>query len=192
MTKRILILIGHPGETSFTASLAQAYAEGARTKGHEVRIMALADMQFDPNLAGGYNSIQALEPGLVTFQEAVTWCNHLAIAHPLWWGMMPAKLKGLFDRAFLPGFAFKYLETSPFPAQLLKGRSAEVLVAADTPVWWLYLVYRAGGYRALKRQILGFCGFSPVKFRTFAPVRGSSLEKRQSWLDEARKLGAKN
>ena len=191
MAKRIFILIGHPGTASFTAALAEAYAEGARTKGHEVRVLDLSRMQFDPNLAEGYHTIQPLEPDLVAFQEAVTWCNHFVLAHPLWWGMMPAKLKGLFDRAFLPGFAFKYLETSPFPAQLLKGRSAEVLVAADTPVWWLYLIYRAGGYRAMKSQILGFCGFSPVTFRSFAPVRGSSPQKRQSWLDKARKLGGK-
>lgn len=191
MSKRILILSGHPGNSSFTAALAEAYADGARANGHEIRILNLGAMQFDPNLAEGYNSIQPLEPDLVAFQDALTWCNHFVIAHPLWWGSMPAKLKGLFDRTLLPGFAFKYQDNSPFPAQLLKGRSAEVLVAADTPVWWLYLVLRAGGYRAMKSQILGFCGFKPVRFHTFAPLRGSSAEQRQGWLDKARKLGGK-
>ena len=191
MSKRILILSGHPGGSSFTEALATAYAEGAKAKGHDIRLLRLADMRFDPNLVDGYNSIQPLEPDLVAFQKAVSWCNHLVISHPLWWGMMPAKLKGVFDRTFVPGFAFKYQESSPFPGQLLKGRSAEVLVAADTPVWWLYLVLRAGGYRAMKSQILGFCGFKPVRFHTFSPLRGSTADKRQGWLDKARKLGGK-
>ncbi|NBN80505.1 flavodoxin family protein [Microvirga tunisiensis] len=191
MPRRILVLSGHPAEASLTEALAEAYAEGARSKDHETRSFSLARMQFNPDFTAGYGGQQPLEPDLLAFQEAVAWCDHLVIAHPLWWGLMPARLKGLFDRTLLPGFAFRYEAGSPFPAKLLKGRSAEVLVTADTPVWWLYLVLRAGGYRAMKSQILGFCGFRPVRFKTFAPVRGSTPERRQRWLETARRLGAR-
>ena len=44
-------------------------------------------------------------------------------------------LKGFVDRVFLPGFAFKYRPGKAFPAQLLKGRTAQLLVTMDTPPW---------------------------------------------------------
>ena len=48
----------------------------------------------------------------------------MVIFTPIWWGALPAKLKGLIDRTFLPGFAFQYEEGKLMPKQLLKGRTA--------------------------------------------------------------------
>ncbi len=190
MAERVLVLDGNPGKHSFCRAMAEAYTAGARDMGKEVRLLHLSEMRFDPDMGEGYASTKAVEPDLEIFQLALEWCQHLVIVQPLWWGMMPAKLKGLFDRALLPGFAFSYDTSSPMPKKLMKGRSAEVLVTADTPVWFLHLVYRAGYYRALKHQVLGLCGISPVRFHTFAMVRSSDHRRRDRWLEKAARLGA--
>ena len=190
MSKRVLILDGHPGSSSFCASVAESYRDGATKGGNETKILRLSKMTFDPDLGDGYKGEKDLEKDLALFQEAVLWCDHLTLVHPLWWGGMPAKLKGLIDRTLLPGFAYSHKEGSAFPEQLLKGRTAHVLVTSDTPSWYLHLVYRAGGYRAMKKQILEYCGLGKIKFSTISPIQGSKLEDRKKWLKRSQAYGA--
>ena len=106
MAQRILVILGHPSESSLCAGLAQSYIEGARAAGAEVRLLALGALTFDPLLHAGYRGEQALEPDLQAAQAQITWAEHLVWVYPTWWGAMPALLKGFIDRVFLPGFAF--------------------------------------------------------------------------------------
>ena len=139
MPKRILIVLGHPRSDSFCGALAEAYAEGARAGGSEVRAISLGSLPFDPILRDGYAKIQPLEPDLVAAQASIRWAEHLVFVYPLWWGAMPALLKGFIDRVFLPGFAFKFRDGSVFWDRLLAGRSAHLLVTMDTPPWYRVL-----------------------------------------------------
>ncbi|MDH5389479.1 MAG: NAD(P)H-dependent oxidoreductase, partial [Gammaproteobacteria bacterium] len=114
MEKKILVILGHPDEESFCGALAKAYIEGAKDSGNEVHTINLGELKFDPVLWKGYSKIQELEPDLVNAQELMQWSNHIVFIYPNWWGTMPALMKGFFDRAFLPGFAFKYRDNSSF------------------------------------------------------------------------------
>src|SRR3990167_5581784 len=125
---RIFILIGHPDKESFNKQLAESYAEGAREKGHEVKLTCLSDISFDPILHKGYKEIQELEPDLKKIQEDIRWCEHFVILYPSWWSTMPAILKGLIDRVWLPGFAFRFPQKGYMWQRLLKGRSATMFV----------------------------------------------------------------
>jgi putative NADPH-quinone reductase len=52
---------------------------------------------------------------------------------------MPALLKGFIDRLFLPGLTYKFKSGSPFQEQLLKGKSASLIVTMDAPGWYFRL-----------------------------------------------------
>lgn len=110
------------------------------------------------------------------------------LVHPLWWGGPPAKLKGLFDRALLPGFAFAYVEGKPLPDKRLAGRTARVLVTTDTPVWLLWLVYRNAWLGALRRQILDFTGLKVTMIKAVGPIRGARPGADKGWFAAARRL----
>lgn len=189
--KRIVLLLGHPNKDSLCAALLAEYEKGARAAGAELRLHRVGDMKFDPSLHLGFQAIQPLEPDLLALQADLQWANHLVMALPLWWGGMPAALKGVIDRAFLPGFAFKYKEGSPFQEKLLQGRSARVLLTMDSPNFWYKWVLGQPLTKTLKRQILGFCGYKPMRMSLFGNVRGSSPAKRAQWLSAARQLGQK-
>jgi NAD(P)H dehydrogenase (quinone) len=182
MGKKITVVLGHPDVGSYCASIASTYERAARDAGHEVRLIDLARLNFDPVLHQGYKEIQPLEPGLVEAQAAIQWAQHLVFVYPIWWGGMPALLKGFFDRAFLPGFAFRYRKDSQFWDKLLSGRSAQVFSTMDTPPWYFRFVYRMPGHNQIKRTILEFSGIKPVKITSFGPVRYATAERRAQWL----------
>ena len=188
MGKRVAIIVGHPAADSWCRALADSYAAAARAGGHEVRMLQLAQLNFDPSLHEGYRQIQALEPDLLAAQATVAWAEHVVIAYPIWWGSVPALLKGFLDRILLPGFAFKYRPGKAFPEQLLRGRSAQLLVSMDTPPWYFRWVYRMPGIVQLKKTTLEFCGIAPVKVAAFGPLIASSSAQRASWLVKAARL----
>jgi NAD(P)H dehydrogenase (quinone) len=189
MSKRILVVLGHPANDSFCGAIADSYITGAKASGHEIQFLPLGNLSFDPVLHNGYGSIQELEPDLVAAQAAITWAQHIVFVYPIWWGAMPALLKGFIDRVFLPGFAFKYRVGSVFWDRLLSGRSAHLLVTMDTPPWYFRWVYRMPGHNQMKRTILEFSGIKPVTISSFGPIKDSTPQKREKWLAQANAHG---
>jgi|HigsolmetaAR203D_1030402.scaffolds.fasta_scaffold21370_2 Putative NADPH-quinone reductase (modulator of drug activity B) len=187
----ILVIVGHPDPDSFCAALSRAYAEGAASANAQVRRLDLSRMKFDPNLKYGYRMRTELEPDLQEAQRLIRWADHLVFVYPIWWGVMPAVLKGFFDRVFLPGFAFKYRENSPLWDKLLKGKTARLIVTMDTPTWYNRWIYRRPGIKVMKRHILRFCGIHPVRVTEFGSVKFSTAERRARWLAQVKQLGAK-
>jgi putative NADPH-quinone reductase len=189
--KRILMILGTSKHDSLCHAIAEAYTSGARGRGHVVRQIRLGELQFDPILREGYGQHQALEPDLLEAQRQIHWAEHLVFVYPVWWGGVPALLKGFFDRTFLPGFAFKYRNRSQLWDKLLSGRTADLLVTLDTPPWYFRWIYGAPAHRQMVRTILGFCGIKTRRLTEFAPVRPSSEEQRQGWLRQAENLGVR-
>ena len=189
--KRILLILGTPKSDGLCHALAEAYSNGARAQGHVVRQLRLGELQFDPILREGFGQQQTLEPDLLEAQRQIHWAEHLVFVYPVWWGGVPALLKGFFDRTFLPGFAFKYRNRSQLWDKLLSGRTADLLVTLDTPPWYFRWIYGAPAHRQMVRTILGFCGIKTRRLTEFAPVRPSSEEQRQGWLRKAEGLGVR-
>jgi putative NADPH-quinone reductase len=137
----------------------------------------------------GYKKRMEMESDLIQIQQDITAADHLVLVYPNWWATYPAQLKGLFDRAFVPGFAFQYRENSPMWDKLLKGKSARMIVTMDTPSWYYSLIYKNAGHNAVKVGVLEFSGFKPVKVSSFSPVKSSKEAKRLKWLKEVEQLG---
>ena len=189
MSKKVFILLGHPDTDSMCREFADAYGEGARESGCEVRRTNLGDMVFDPILHKGYRVIQELEPDLKKFQEDIRWCDHLVIIYPSWWSTMPALLKGLFDRAWLPGFAYKFLPSGLIWTKLLKGRTATVFVTSDAlPILARFIF--GDNVNEIRDGILWFAGFK-TKIKKCGPMRKISPEHRLEWVSWFKHIGGK-
>lgn len=189
--KRILMVYGTPKTISFCHALGEAYAQGARGQGHVVRELKLGELDFDPVLHHGYEQGQNLEHDLLEAQRQIHWAEHLVFVYPVWWGGVPALLSGFFDRVLMPGFAFKAHGRKHPSNELLKGRTAELLVTMDTPPRYFRWVYGAPAHRQMIRTVLEFCGIKTKTLTEFAPVRTSTEEQRQRWLHQAQSLGKK-
>lgn len=175
-------------------AFADAYEAAAKEAGHEVRRMNIGEMQFDPILHKGYRARQELEPDLVHFQENVIWADHFVVVYPVWWVGMPAILKGIFDRAWLPGSAFRYIKTKAgkrtiFWHRLFRGKTARIIMTSGTQPFLVRFL--PGNVNAqLRWGILWFAGFS-VRTTWFGPAENTPEGKKERWLAKVRELGRK-
>ena len=189
--KKILLINGHPNKESFCAALATSYKNGALANGASIKEITIGELNFNPNLSYGYQKRTDLEPDLIEAWEKIKWADHLVIVYPLWWGGMPALLKGFFDRTFLPGFAFQKRENSVWWDKYLTGKSARVITTMDQPPWYHWLIYGEPAHKAMKKMILEFCGIKPVKITSIGPIRFSTDEFRKKHLEKINTLGSK-
>jgi putative NADPH-quinone reductase len=192
--KKIVVLLGHPDIETLTGSLALLYEQSAQAAGHEVRRFNLGEMRFDPILHKGYKVIQELEPDLKNLQEALKWCDHFVIFYPNWWCTMPALLKGLFDRMWLPGFCFGFYKEGimghfNFWKRYMRGKTARVFVLSGTHPVLIWLLF--GDYtNEIKNGILWFVGFKP-KITRFGPTEKAPEWLKNNWRRTVIRLGRK-
>ncbi len=191
--KKIVILIGHPNPGATNSNeLGMLYEAAAKKAGHEIKKFHLAQMKFDPILHKGYLAIQELEPDLIKFQEAIKWADHFVLIYPNWWSSMPALLKGLFDRMWLPGFAFNMRKTKEGKLKLgwrkrLKGKTARVIILSGNHPYLVYLAF--GNFtNEVKKAILWFAGFKP-KLTLVGPTDSAPEWKRNEWRKKVVRLG---
>lgn len=190
--KKIFLLLGHPDKVGMCGMCADAYENGAKEAGHEIQRLNIGDMTFDPILHKGYRAMQELEPDLKKFQELVQWADHFVVIHPVWWVGMPAILKGLFDRAWLPGSAFRYMKfpsgkRSIFWHRLYSGKTARIIIASGTHPWLVKLL--PGNVNAqLKWGILWFAGFR-TRTTWFGPSENIPEERKARWFSIVHHLG---
>jgi len=192
MGKHILLIQGHPDniQPHLCHALADAYAEGAATAGHEVRRIDVAALDF-PLLRSPANwEHGSLPPGLAAAQDDIRWARHLVLFFPLWLGDMPALLKGFLEQVLRPGFAIERSDSHAAFKKGLAGRSARVVVTMGMPAAIYRWVFRAHSVRALERNILGFVGFAPVHETLIGNVGNLDAKQAAKWLGKLRKAGA--
>ncbi|WP_099609267.1 NAD(P)H-dependent oxidoreductase [Vibrio coralliilyticus] len=186
--RNVLILNGNPKQQSLCHTISNTYQSGL-TPVHNIRRLDLESMAFDPDLSGGYDSSKTLEPSLLEFQKMLLWADHITIVSPIWWGGIPAKLKGLMDRSLLPGFAFKYESGNPNVIPLLEGKTSQLILTMDAPEEYDQM-QAAPVLAQLNQFTLQFCGiecFEPVFLCSASFVAN---DKIVDWQTKMRELAS--
>ncbi|MDE2181868.1 MAG: NAD(P)H-dependent oxidoreductase [Alphaproteobacteria bacterium] len=188
---RIFLLDGHPDPSPerLCAALADAYAGGARRSGHEVRRFDLGAMEFPLLRTRDDFEHGAVCKDVAHVQDALRWADHIVVFHPLWMGSQPALLKGLFEQVFRYGFVLSNPEDKR-STQLLKGKSAHIVMTMGMSAFSYRWYYGAHAMRALERSLLRFVGISPVRRTLIGGAEELSQRKRRNWLNRMREFGA--
>ncbi len=184
----ILLIDGHPDPDRgrFIHALADAYADGAASAGHDVRRLDLATMDI-PILRTRVEWMETPPtPAIAAAQEDIRWAQHLVFFYPLWLGDMPALLKAFLEQVARPGFA---LAEGTMPKPLLGGRSARIVVTMGMPAFFYRYYFGAHSVKSFARNILKLAGIKPVASSLIGNVEGDATA-RDEWLDTMRELGA--
>ncbi|MES2362800.1 MAG: NAD(P)H-dependent oxidoreductase [Pseudomonadota bacterium] len=148
---KTLIVYANPEPTSFSAAMKDVARNTLMAVGHEVVVSDLYAENFNP-VAGRHDFSTTVDAGrfhyqqeqlkasqengfsaeLVREQKRVADADLFIFIYPLWWGGMPAILKGWFDRVLAYGFA--YADGKRFDSGFFKGRHGIVaLTTGGTP-----------------------------------------------------------
>ena len=140
---KALIVYASPEPTSFTAALKDVARDQFLAMGHELVVSDLYAEKFNP-VAGRHDFSTVADAGRFHYQQEqlkaaqedgfsaeikreqqrVSDADLFIFIYPLWWGGMPAILKGWFDRVLAYGFA--YADGKRFDSGYFQGRHAVI------------------------------------------------------------------
>lgn len=184
---RIAIIVGHARHNTLCEALGRAYRRGAQAGGHDAALFVTSAMTFDPVLHEGFERVQPLEKDLQAAHDTVLAADHLVIIFPLWFGDLPAILKGFLERVLQPEMV-EAAKQRKF-VKPLKGKSARIIVTMGMAGFVYRWRYGAHAVKMLKRNILGFVGAGPVRTTVYGNVEGVTGEHREAWIGEVENLG---
>jgi NAD(P)H dehydrogenase (quinone) len=133
---KTLIIYTHPkSQESHSSTILHEVKSILKEKNYEYDVVDLYEINYDPVLET--DELYSASPCKTRkeekeFQEKISQADKLIFIYPVWWGTMPAMLKGFIDRVFTSGFAFKY-DDKGLPKGLLKGKEAIVILSTGVP-----------------------------------------------------------
>jgi len=189
MEKRILVILGHPSTGStYCRALWAAYSEAAKAAGHAVRRLDVSSLEFPWIRDKQQFHEETPPPAILAGQQDLAWAQHVVIVYPLWLGLPPAHFKAFLEQLLRPGFAHVAKEGG-LPKGALRGKSARLFVTMGMPAPAYRWFFLAHGHRALKRNVLAFCGIGPIRDCFIGGVEAKDPARRGRWLAKAAELG---
>lgn len=187
--RRILVINGHPDAAPerLCGALAAAYAKGAREAGRTVETLEVGALDFPLIRSMEDFQTSPIPPDIVAAQDAIARADHLVIVFPIWFGGLPAKLKGFFEQLMRRGFAL----TSPRNPMLslLSGKSARLVVTMGLPAPVFHLVLGGHGLRALERGLFWITDVRPRRRTILGGAVNPPPERVESWIKRLEALG---
>ncbi len=132
------LIIAHPRDQSFTASVAGAYAQACAALGHTTVTRDLYRIGFDPCLKSGelpFAESFAPAADVAAERSLLADCDVFAFFYPFWLNSPPAMLKGYLERVF--GFGFAYGAEGRSYNPLLTGRKLISFSSSGAPNAWV-------------------------------------------------------
>ncbi|MBN2016732.1 MAG: NAD(P)H-dependent oxidoreductase [Candidatus Cloacimonetes bacterium] len=181
----VLIIYAHPYEGSFNKAILTNTIEGLNHAGHQYELIDLNGEGFNPVLTREelekYPEGEYLDPMVGEYLTKIKAADHLVFIFPIWWGGVPAILKGFFDKVLLKKQTYDF--KGKWPQGKLKGKSATVISTMNSPKIFYNLIGKAPIKHTVINGSLKLCGIKPVKWIEFSEVLSISQIKREGMLD---------
>ncbi|MDR0698550.1 MAG: NAD(P)H-dependent oxidoreductase [Tannerella sp.] len=180
-----LIIFAHPNPASFNSSLVKALYNHLLNQGDEVKLRHLYELGFNPVLsADDFSSIadNKTPKDIEIEQGYVKWSDHIIFVFPVWWGGMPAIMKGYIDRVFAEGFAYEYVADGS--NGLLSPRKGSTICSTGAYSEDYKHVHNAMNVLSIE-TVFGFTGITPYKSLFYGGVPLVSDEVRNSYIQDA-------
>ncbi len=191
---KLLLVIAHPLQDSYTFAVANAARDALNARGHEIDSLDLYAEDFDPRLSAserrGYFDLPYDASAVADHVARLQAADGLVLVFPQWWFGFPAILKGWFDRVFAPGIAFEHPPGGgPITGKLHNIRLICALTTAGSPGWVVRWVMGDPVRRLLKRGIAILCAKGVrVRVLSLLDFDRSTEKQRLAHLDKVRAL----
>jgi len=111
----ITIVFCHPQTQSFNHKILEAVTKTLSDEGREYEVINLYGENFNPVLDSNRTPLRsgstfATDPKARNYANILCKTQKIIFIFPIWWGEMPAMLKGFIDKTFIKGIVY---DTTP-------------------------------------------------------------------------------
>ena len=182
-----LIIKSHPYNGSFNEGTAKAIKETAESKGHDVSEIDLIADGFNPVMTAedlkAWGQGQSVDPLVNKYQKEIENTDIMVFPFPIWWGAMPAVLKGFCDKVLLPGWAYKHGDNGEMIG-LLTTKKAIVIATMETPVEIFADYFNNPVEGAFIKDTLQTCGIEVIRYEQIDKIVSGGRDYAESKIDE--------
>jgi NAD(P)H dehydrogenase (quinone) len=154
-----LIIYAHPKTGGYCEAILEETKAVLAAKNVPTEILDLYALNYNPVLLEEEHYTagkKTVSQQTLSFQEMIRKSDTLIFIYPLWWGTMPAMLKGFFDRTMVSGFGYEYRRS--MPVGLLTGKKAVVMFTSGGPAMYSKIMKCGRPAKLITKDILAFCG----------------------------------
>jgi NAD(P)H dehydrogenase (quinone) len=175
----VLIIYAHPDAEGFNSRILGEVENILKARGREYEVLNLYEINYDPVLkeeelyTAGNRGVSEENRA---FQKKIGRSSEIIFIYPVWWGGMPAILKGFMDRVFTPGFAFKYRRDKLLkfiPDKYLTDKRVACFVTSGAPRFLYFLLLNP--VKTINKFII--FGFFGAKSKTFQIYKATKLSE---------------
>lgn len=183
---KILVIYSNHHTHNFNFRLLERLKKKALQTGDELVVRDLYQMNFDPVLRT--RDFEMISSGntpedIQKEQDFIKWADVLLFIYPVWWGGMPAILKGYIDKVFSWGFAYGSNGKGPYP--LLNDKKAVMMNSLGQSK----SDYENGMFQSMDiintQGIFGFCGIEIISQLYFTSIHGVTEAEIEKYFEEA-------
>lgn len=192
---KALIVYAHPWDGSYNHALLTAVQRGLDRGGVQHETIDLNKIGFSPVLSeqdlAMYSKGGASDARVGEFQAKIRQAEFFFVIFPVWWGAMPAILKGFFDKVLLKGWAYEATSLGMLKPQIHNIRQAVVISTMNAPSIYYNVFMGQQIKHGLINGMLKTCGLNRVKWFELARVAHVSRARRERWLRQVEDYSAK-
>lgn len=187
------IVYCHPYEKSYCSSVLKSVTSGLEKAGHDYDVIDLIKDNFNPVMTSAdllaFRNRKAVDEQAIGYIGRIKQADHMVFVFPIWWGLMPAIMKGFVDKVIFPGEAYNYTESGNGMYSLIENiKSAAVITTMNSPWWYYALFYGNAIKRAFIKGTLAKIGIRKVKWVKLDNIKGRGEDKRKQKLQKIEKL----
>lgn len=188
---KYLLISSHPYSGSFNAGIAETAEKTVREKGDEFSKIDLVADGFNPVMTAeelkAWAQGTVIDPLAKKYQQEIANADILVFPFPIWWGLMPAVLKGFCDKVLTNGFAYKTDDYGQM-AGLLTEKKAIVITTMQTPkdIYNGFFKNPVGG--AFIKDTLETCGLKIEKYINIDTIASGGREYAEEKMNEIKNL----
>jgi len=181
--KQVVIINADINKGEITQALIDAYRNGAESVQAVVKEIVITNLKFNPNqqVPGRVNDF---EPDLADAIQKLKWGSHIVVFCPVFKQSINFKIKGFFDRVFLPDQVF--LNFNDF-----HNKTARIVSILDEEAWKDWQTTQRATYLSIKRSVLEKRNIKPVHTSTIGYLYSLENSYAQKWLKKLFNFGVK-
>lgn len=111
---KTLIIYTHIYDKSFNHAILEETIKGLKEIKRDYAVIDLHADGFDPRYTTEelrlFHEGGTTDPLVTKYQKMLKDCDRVIVIYPIWWGDMPALLKGFFDKVMKVGHTYVYNE----------------------------------------------------------------------------------